>query len=124
MNDSSYVTCLCRNCSENLEYEINHSGETIQCPHCGKETKLGISQTTLKSAATISKRGIENALDTAGVLICSVSCLGGLVLTVQGVQHDAATIIASGIAAAVAGVVWLLLFFAVAEIIRLLRRIN
>src|SRR5208283_5793199 len=40
MNETNFVICKCNVCSGQLEFDRAHSGETIQCPHCGMETIL------------------------------------------------------------------------------------
>jgi hypothetical protein len=42
-NVPSYVTCQCRQCDENIEFDANAFAEefsAIPCPHCGQETRL------------------------------------------------------------------------------------
>src|SRR4051794_14855039 len=34
------VKCICKNCAGHLEFEEENAGETIECPHCGFDTKL------------------------------------------------------------------------------------
>jgi hypothetical protein len=44
-NDSNFVTCRCRHCEENIEFDANDFAEEfslIACPHCGLETRLGL----------------------------------------------------------------------------------
>lgn len=45
-----FVKCGCQFCSGSIEFESEHAGETINCPHCGMETMLFIppSQRTAK----------------------------------------------------------------------------
>jgi hypothetical protein len=35
-----YVKCACSNCSGHLEFDGEHAGVTVACPHCGLATKL------------------------------------------------------------------------------------
>ena len=44
------VKCRCRHCNGHLEFEIEHKGETISCPHCGLETVLFVPGTVSKPA--------------------------------------------------------------------------
>lgn len=37
---SQFETCVCNNCDGHIEFPSDHIGETIQCPHCGVETRL------------------------------------------------------------------------------------
>jgi uncharacterized protein YbjQ (UPF0145 family) len=39
--------CTCNSCSTILEFEEEHAGETIVCPHCGAETTLFFPDTTI-----------------------------------------------------------------------------
>src|ERR1039458_2881126 len=38
------VTCSCNNCDGHLQFERQHAGARISCPHCGMETQLYIPQ--------------------------------------------------------------------------------
>lgn len=42
MNTESTSTCACNVCSQRIEFESFHAGETIQCPSCACETVLYI----------------------------------------------------------------------------------
>jgi len=35
-----WTVCSCTNCGEHLEFDPENAGETITCPHCGKQTVL------------------------------------------------------------------------------------
>jgi DNA-directed RNA polymerase subunit RPC12/RpoP len=37
---SELVKCACNHCSARIEFETEHAGETIACPHCGMDTTL------------------------------------------------------------------------------------
>jgi hypothetical protein len=34
--------CLCNHCSGHIEFDSEHAGQLVTCPHCGLETKLFI----------------------------------------------------------------------------------
>jgi hypothetical protein len=38
--DQNRTVCTCNHCSRRLRFNVARVGTTIQCPHCGKETKL------------------------------------------------------------------------------------
>ena len=38
------VTCSCNNCDGHLQFERQHAGQRINCPHCGMETLLYVPQ--------------------------------------------------------------------------------
>jgi len=33
--------CSCQHCRNHIEFEAEHTGAVVPCPHCGKETTLG-----------------------------------------------------------------------------------
>jgi hypothetical protein len=37
---TKFATCPCNLCSQNIEFDSEHAGEPIACPHCGMETTL------------------------------------------------------------------------------------
>jgi DNA-directed RNA polymerase subunit RPC12/RpoP len=39
---AGWIVCPCNNCSDNLEFDSEHAGETVTCPHCGMDTVLFI----------------------------------------------------------------------------------
>jgi DNA-directed RNA polymerase subunit RPC12/RpoP len=44
MSEPEWVKCACSHCSERLEFDSSHAGETVHCPHCGRDTVLYSSQ--------------------------------------------------------------------------------
>jgi hypothetical protein len=36
----SFLKCNCTACSEHIEFDADHAGNTVNCPHCGMETVL------------------------------------------------------------------------------------
>jgi hypothetical protein len=49
--DPSYFKCSCQNCGKHIEFPSNGAGMAVPCPHCGKQTVLGVSD----SAPTAGK---------------------------------------------------------------------
>ena len=45
------MRCTCNSCSTILEFDEEHAGETIVCPHCGAETVLYFPDTTFHAPA-------------------------------------------------------------------------
>src|SRR5215831_19093898 len=41
--EQNYFKCHCQKCGGHIEFPSNGAGVTINCPHCGKETVLGVS---------------------------------------------------------------------------------
>lgn len=37
---TGYTRCKCAECAENIDFSIDHVGQDVACPHCGKITKL------------------------------------------------------------------------------------
>lgn len=35
-----FVTCLCNQCDQKIEFEAEHAGTTVTCPHCNTDTVL------------------------------------------------------------------------------------
>jgi hypothetical protein len=46
----------CGQCGENLEFESEHVGTTVSCPHCGKNTRLGAGNKPSSLLSQGSKR--------------------------------------------------------------------
>lgn len=39
------VTCPCQHCNGKIEFERDHAGTDVSCPHCGIETRLFVPHT-------------------------------------------------------------------------------
>jgi DNA-directed RNA polymerase subunit RPC12/RpoP len=37
---SATIVCTCNQCKQNIEFEAEHAGTTVPCPHCGVDTVL------------------------------------------------------------------------------------
>ena len=51
--EPDYFKCACQRCGKRIEFPSNGVGVTVACPHCGKQTVLGVAT---GSPATKSKR--------------------------------------------------------------------
>lgn len=40
--DPEYFKCACQKCGRHIEFPSHGAGVTIDCPHCGKKTVLGV----------------------------------------------------------------------------------
>lgn len=40
--ETQFVKCRCQHCNEPIEFEADHAGETVTCPHCTLDTLLFI----------------------------------------------------------------------------------
>ena len=48
--ETTYITCPCRRCGDNIEFPFNSAGQTVACPHCNLETDLFIPAPPPRSA--------------------------------------------------------------------------
>ena len=53
--EAQYFKCDCQRCGKHIEFPSNGVGMTIDCPHCGKKTILGVATGSLaaKSKGTL-----------------------------------------------------------------------
>jgi hypothetical protein len=121
MSEPTLAVCKCNNCSGNLEFEVEHDGETIQCPHCKMDTVLYSNPIQEKTAKIIRKTfyksgGIESRLSETGRTLFILSLISGIYCIYFGLFV--------GIAVMVCGYVNWTIFKAIAEIIRLLKKSN
>jgi hypothetical protein len=42
--NAATAKCPCNHCSGHIEFDSEHTGETVQCPHCGIDTLLFLPQ--------------------------------------------------------------------------------
>jgi len=65
------IKCHCQTCNERIEFEAEHAGETIPCPHCGIDTTLYATfvppPPVLKPRRNLSKSLIILCLIVAGI---------------------------------------------------------
>ena len=66
------VKCICTNCAGHLEFEEENSGEEIECPHCGFDTRLFLPGTQPDAAEPVGlpqKLLRRNLLLSAGAVL-------------------------------------------------------
>ena len=69
MSTDNFVKCECRACGGHLEFPAEAAGETIECPHCGKPTKLAAGAAPNQAGISRRKRlAIAVALFLAAVV--------------------------------------------------------
>jgi DNA-directed RNA polymerase subunit RPC12/RpoP len=147
---AGWTVCPCNNCSDNLEFDSAHVGETVVCPHCQLDTVLFIPQVPVDSQPsepeaapkpkpkrakivehqqkrTTYRGGIEDSLENTGGAFAVFGFLGliaafGLAANGEGSLAGACCIAA--IVAFVQGALVHKLCKAGAEIIRLLKKSN
>jgi DNA-directed RNA polymerase subunit RPC12/RpoP len=73
-----FEKCSCGHCSGHIEFDSEHAGQMVACPHCGHETKLYVPKVPLsKSSQNVSveiKRGV-NPLGIASLILGIIACL-------------------------------------------------
>lgn len=83
--EQDYFKCACQRCGKHIEFPSNGVGVTIDCPHCGKQTVLGVST---DSPAAKSKKTLWVALCLAMVVV--VGALGAFLWTQKVKSKEAA----------------------------------
>jgi DNA-directed RNA polymerase subunit RPC12/RpoP len=68
--EPDYFKCACQRCGKHIEFPSNGVGVTIDCPHCGKKTVLGVAK---DSPAAGSKKTLLMAV----VGLVAVIVVGG-----------------------------------------------
>src|SRR5215475_3478202 len=71
--DPSYFKCSCQKCGKHIEFPSNGAGMAVQCPHCGKETVLGVSENAARGGK--SKKVLWVALGLMAVITGAVVAL-------------------------------------------------
>ncbi len=51
MKDNYYLKCSCMNCGGHIEFPATGEGRTVNCPHCGRPTRLKLDETAPKTSA-------------------------------------------------------------------------
>ena len=153
MNEQeNFVTCSCRNCNGNIEFDTSllQSGTMVTCPHCETETPLFIpnvpktdekivEKAPEKTAKLIEEKvktysgGMEDTLEDVGGIFLFLGLLGGIAAIIMGViafnnsDHDETGIgvdlLCIGFISILAGAVNRIFLRAGAEMIRLLKKI-
>lgn len=134
------ATCSCQHCNYRIQFDIQHAGSSVGCPHCGTDTTLFVPPH--KPEEKIVDRSmpddvslLETRLDSAAQIIFILGLVGGFICGVIGLlgiadslpgAHQPDVIL---IAMAPVGVGWWLqawilslILKSFAEMIRLLRK--
>ena len=97
--EPEYFKCACQRCGKHIEFPSNGAGVTVDCPHCGKKTVLGVATDSSPTAVKSKK-----SLWVATGLIAMVAVGGvGAFLWIQK-QKPKETAITAGAKPAVAAV--------------------
>ena len=137
--------CLCNLCNQPLEFPSEMAGETVECPHCKMDTKLFIPVSPItpkpkspekpkvdpENATDEKSKAIERNLRSIGRLFFWLGLIGlgigGVIYVGEmhagGDGETGALGVGFGIIAFFQGCIFLVLFQALAEIIRLLRKL-
>ncbi len=60
MTTTTFSTCKCQHCSGKIEFETDHVGEMVECPHCKLETRLFVPPPSFKpKPAERTQPGLE-----------------------------------------------------------------
>jgi DNA-directed RNA polymerase subunit RPC12/RpoP len=129
-----WSTCPCNVCSAHLEFETDHAGTTIQCPHCNAETVLFVPPPApvaaqarkpsrpFRAFETEPRRGLENTLEGAGIFMAWLGLLGGIGMIWAAVSTENLILGLLGAVAIVQGFVLCIVLEAFAEVLRLLKK--
>lgn len=131
---TSFVTCECIHCNGKLEFESEHTGTRIKCPHCGKETVLSfLNESRQRDVAFYVKRSwrtirdssekpIEDRLENTGLVFVFIGFLFALVMVCYGLSESNILVGISGIVIGLSGFVLRFVFSALAEIVRIQKK--
>jgi DNA-directed RNA polymerase subunit RPC12/RpoP len=72
MKDNYYLKCSCMNCGSHIEFPAIGEGKTVNCPHCGRPTRLKLDETKPKTPARKSP-GTGVLLAIACLLLAGVA---------------------------------------------------
>lgn len=76
MKDDYYLKCSCMNCGGHIEFPAIGEGKSVNCPHCGRPTRLRLDETKPKTPARKSPRPavlvIISCLLLAGAAVAGV----------------------------------------------------
>ena len=78
---AGWIVCPCNNCSGNLEFDSEHAGETVACPHCGMDTVLLVPRTTPVSASRTARWSLPEILAPVSAVVVV------LLLVLYSVHH-------------------------------------
>jgi len=83
--EPNYFKCHCQRCGGHIEFPSNGAGVTIDCPHCGKKTVLGVAGGGAKSRKS-------NKLLWVGLSVALA--VGGGAVVVLRIQKPKETVLA------------------------------
>ena len=69
LQHSDLVTCKCLNCEGRLEFELAHTGSTVECPHCGRSTVLLVPQVPTPPLPEPTCYGEPVFFDQVGIVV-------------------------------------------------------
>jgi len=84
MSTDNFVKGECRACGGHLEFPAEAAGETIECPHCGKPTKLA-------AGAALNQAGISRRKRLAIAVALFLAAVIPTLLLVLNKPHAAAS---------------------------------
>lgn len=58
--ETAYLRCICSKCSNPIEFPAEGVGISVNCPHCGAETVLVVSNVEPKSQATEEEKRLKD----------------------------------------------------------------
>ena len=105
-----FEKCSCNHCSGNIEFDSEHAGQMVACPHCGLETKLYVPKVPLNKPPQNVSVEIKSGVNPLGIaslvlgigacVFCWIPFLGLLVIPFAAIGLLLAVI---GITAAIVG---------------------
>jgi hypothetical protein len=72
--EPDYFKCACQRCGKRIEFPSNGVGMTVDCPHCGKPTVLGVAPDS--APATKSKKALWMATALIAVVVIAAGGIG------------------------------------------------
>lgn len=75
--------CSCNHCSGHIEFDSEHAGQMVVCPHCGLETQLFVpfnkktapSPSAVQKDVSIEVKRVASPLGIASLVIGIISCI-------------------------------------------------
>src|SRR6266699_2852317 len=105
-DSATALTCPCNNCSGHIEFDPTLAGQTMQCPHCGLDTKLFVPVRIPAPVAppVVTKQNAFRLIIGFGLVLTFV-LLGAIVYVFSSLLKDKWGQIAQAIGGFGAGVV-------------------
>jgi hypothetical protein len=94
--------CPCQQCQTNIEFEIEHAGEFVQCPNCNQQTRLLLS---------IPSKQPKNSAIQSNLLIKAAWIVGSIFLVFVGYAFSTISNFETGETAACIGFFSIPLYF-------------